>query len=318
MREVCIMDGQRNNVSFVCLECDHKQDSLDRPCDNCGSDYVVLRKNPKKGVLLDFASLTDPRSLFQSLILYQQTHNQIYVGRCSVDKVCVFWDRADGGEYYFDLRDPDLLNYMTGFDMDDVSLAEWNLPLAIKIFQHAIKEGLIEVLPEESNEDIEAAGYLMTKEERSHFVGIQTYYYGPKATHLTIVPDIPSSFLEDIYICLLNGCQLSVTDARFVDESNDPLGQSVFLEKTGQGKLIDTLRHWQPKSLSEIFVALSHPPLLTGIVDTTVALMERKKLKKDMLMFTPRFLLNRTSSGLFGLLELLYRVYRSRNDKKND
>ncbi len=271
-----------------------------------------------RGILLDFASILDPLILLESLIIYRQTHKKIFLAEHSVSNIAFMWFRL-GFEDYYDLREADILNSFDGhLDLNSTILANWNLPLAIKLLQHSIREGFIEVLP--SNYD--ALGIRFLKESGlPTFGGAQIFEFSFQNLFLTISPDIPQAFASDVGIVLRNNLHASFSNPNHKFATNDPLTEKGILKKIKDGTLSHVLEIWRPNNFNEIYGLIAEPKLLPDIVNAAKEVTEDQAFKNDLLLFVPRFLADMATGGVYSVCEMAYKIYRkkfSSHSKKSD
>jgi len=263
-----------------------------------------------EGVLLDFSSITDPAVLFESLILYRQTHDRLYVSEQSVN-VYVESDPLDWHGGRFDLRDPDFIGHIKrAIASDDISLESWNLSLALKIFQHSLKEGYIEILPNppkdpELDEFLESKGLDRVRGRYLEFGGRveESVQIGPLSGGR-------EATLSDIRLAIGKGFQISVGSMTRTEVPLADLATAGLLAQVKDGELKQGIRLSNPSSLDDLYWAIARPCMLQQIVQATQSVIAERKVKEDLLFFFPRLLADKVTFGLWNAAEILYRVYR--------
>jgi len=106
-------------------------------------------------VLLDYSHLIDPIKLLHSLILFRHHRDSVFVAEENlVVEIETPAKRFIDGEWIdsrhhelFNLLDNSLLEYLAHeLNINDPSLASTKLPLAIRLLQHSVREGHIQLL----------------------------------------------------------------------------------------------------------------------------------------------------------------------------
>ncbi|HEY1267337.1 MAG TPA: hypothetical protein VGH16_08785 [Candidatus Binatia bacterium] len=209
--------------------------------------------------------------------------------------------------------DPEFLNFLSQWEnADDLSLQPPvpTLCLAVRIFQHAVHEGYIEII------DTSISGM----EEIPLWAGINLYvnqvFAGPTDTE---------SLRDSIAFALRNRCQIAVGDEKDLRDINHALS----VGRTGKGKdkqrnlpgllpysqikkgrLRETVFNWHPKSIGEIFGCIDHPTLLPSLTEAVAEAIENEAYKKDLWLFLPRLVLDAMTAGAASYAEMLYRIFK--------
>jgi hypothetical protein len=272
------------------------------------------------GVVLDFRTITDPSSLVQSLTVFRQAHEEIYVSVHNL-KVSFESDPLDLLGGLVDLRDEDLTKRLAiAFDVNNLSLENWNLPLALRILQFAIREGYISVLDDPQWQQGVLVSSLPTEDPgriEVHLPQAVEYLVSGDEERLEILPaSCRNAFLKDVEFAASNDWQLVVGSTRLANWLSGNLSHAGLIAELKAGTVRDVFPYWMPSSVREIFDAIATPSLLPNIVNATTRLIEQQGYRKDLLWFIPRFLADLASAGIASQVEMLYRICSHNWDRK--
>lgn len=268
-------------------------------------------------VLLDFFAITNPVILLESLILFRQTESEIVVAESSVKNIEIDWATNDICDIKYDLTNPEIIKFISSdWNLADAGIYNTNLPLAISIFQHAVREGYIKILSPKTKLDPHTSKLM---ENLSLPRGSILDYpdYGGMDGPITICPDVPWDSYDNLSLALSNGFGLLPAHPELRKLKNDPLLHNTDLFLKVEQKMMTEPLHL--RSLSDIdsyFALIDKPTLLPEIVEAANILFEDKNYKKDLKLFFPRLIFDTLTGGLASHAEMLFKIYRKKFEKK--
>ena len=275
-----------------------------------GDDYS------RKSIIVDLATITNPSRLVEALIVFQKTHDRICVNS-KLMEVDFDWPNNTVGEIDYDLRDPEAITFLrTDFDVSDLSFQSKNLPLALRLFQHAIKKGLIDVVEEPAlaQSDDRVAGLCQALD----FESIWAFQYSDKDRGYFWRMESRAGwvFENNLSLALRHGMQLAVSDIRAKASASGGTDMFVKVEEQTIGQVVS---RWQPASFDEILAAIDHPGLLPSLTEAVKDVVDDHAYSSDVKFFVPRLILDTVTAGQFSNFEMLYKIYRHNRDRrKND
>lgn len=273
-----------------------------------------------QGIILDFFVVSNPATLLEVLIVFRQSHRRLIVERQSVEHIAVDWRDNAIADFSFDLRDPEFITFISSdfATHGPASSATTNLPLALRLFQHALKEGYIEVLEAPSIKDPALKELARSLNPSRGGYGIDYPEHGGANAPLTVGPDSPHTVAANVDLALAGGYQVAFADPRFYKRENDPLLQSGMFAEMATGVLRDLLSRWSARSFEELQAIVDHPTLLPQLVEGVSAIIEERQYHQDLKMFLPRVAADALTGGIAGYIEMLYRILKKQLERPKE
>lgn len=249
----------------------------------------------------------NPAILLHSLIVYQQTNTAIVVGQESL--------KVDANNSEFDLRDPDLPAFLSKyFSIHNLKLESDNILLSILLFQFSLNNGLINVV-NNAPPYLENLPFFM---QHKDIVLTQPFPFVFADRNLLVMQKNFPVLMSELDIALSNNIPISIANPALEKKNFDLMEELGVFSKIKAGTISDLLKIYEPDSLSSLYSIIESPRLLPDIVSATQVLIEQQGLKKELLLFIPRFVLDKFTWSISTAVELLYRIYKYKSQKHDE
>jgi len=272
-----------------------------------------------QGIVLDFFVLSNPVRLIESLIVFRQSHRRLMAERLSVENITIDWRDNTVGDVSFDLRDPEFITYINSdFAALSSEVTPTNLPLALRLFQHSVKEGYIEVVEATSIQDPDLIELRRRLNPARGSCLIDYPEHGGANAPLTIGPDWPHTPTANLEVALAGGYQVAFGDPRFYERDSDPLLKSGMFAETATGVLRDVLSGWSSPSFEELRAIVDSPILLPRLVERVSSVIDDRQYRQDLKLFLPRVAADTLTGGIASNVEMLFRILKKQYEGWKD
>lgn len=225
-----------------------------------------MKKLPVEGILLDFATITNPRILLETIIVHKKTHNNIFVTSDTLKCEYCTYDKK-GNKMGRDLI-VNLSNKYAYLDFEDlynsnnkdnkIILNDFNFPLSLKILHFAIQEKIIVVI----DNDFIKEGIQFLHDNELEFVHSPMVHY----ENFSIVSANSSdySYINDVGTITSNNLHYISSFGGYYESGwlRKKGGVAVQYEESLVGK---TFESFQFDSIDEIFTMVKNPSLFNEL-----------------------------------------------------
>lgn len=261
-------------------------------------------------MIIDFYTIIDPLKLLEALSVFNPINGKLIVGEynvCNIEIGSIF-----GGLGRLDFCDEKSLHYIdSAYGGFNPYLSNDNVPLAIRIFQHAVKENIVGI--KKLKTDINFG--TVSKYNENGFFNDSfyeticcTHFLGDRKIHF--MPDLSYYCLKfDIYNSIISDNQL-VCSNKDIIKISEKLSFENHLHLSTDGINKQVIKKWTPKNIREIYKIIEEPQLFSNLIEATQLVLEEKKYQNDLKIFLPKWVADFTTLGSVSLVEMLYKIFR--------
>lgn len=266
-----------------------------------------------KTILFDFNTIIDPVALLTSLVLFRQSHQQLFVRG---ESLVYRYDSEDlsSQEMNFGRFDDEraivTASYICRRPVDDLTLHPNNLCLSIRLLQHALAEGMVTVLNDHLlgdwyGEDKRASPDEIRGLPSFRYID-ENLYSGAKYGSLILQPDTPGRF-EDLGMALKQGWDVTLGGRTFNPQN---LIDGAKLKPKDLGLPKEYIRLLTADRFSIYTSLVNEPGMLGAVSEATKAVVETQNYETELRWFLPKYVLDTVTMGTYSLVEMLWVIIK--------
>lgn len=278
-----------------------------------------------KTLLLDFNTIIDPVSLLSCLITFRQTHENIHVR----DESLIYRYNDENGKQnhgipnFGNLSDRNILSLASRIckrSGDDLSLQSNNLCLALRLFRHALDEGIISILDDTlmgkwAGVDKSVSQEVLRQTPSFEYVD-RNLFDGAKYGSVIFQPDKHQRY-DDLALSLKQYWDTTLGGRTFNPIDLITESQCKPFDFGYQGEVIHVLN---VEEFSTYTTLIDNPEILPIVLETAKSVVEDQKYENKVRWFLPKIVLNKLSLGTYPLFEMLWIIIKREfyEEKKKD